>query len=120
MAENKDIHISDAVKHVAALLIVAASVVAFYVFSDSSLLFRVLGIVIAVVIAGGLFFLTEVGRESGAFLKSARIELSKMIWPSRKETTQTTLVIFVLVFIVGVLLWAIDLMLAAFMRNVIY
>ena len=111
---------NDGVRHVLALLLVASSVAAFYIFEDGSLLFRVLGIFIAVVMAGGLFFTTAAGRETGDFLKSARIELGKVVWPTRKETTQTTLVIFVLVIIVALLLWAIDLMLAAFMRVVIY
>lgn len=112
--------ISDAVRHVFGLTLILASVVVFYMFDDSSLLFRVLGIVAAVIVASGVFFTTEIGRETGGFLKTARIELGKVVWPTRKETTQTTLVVFVLVLIVALLLWAIDLGLAAFMRAVIY
>lgn len=112
--------INDAVRHVFALAVVASSVIAFYLFADGSLLFRVLGIVAAVAVAAGVFFTTEAGRETGDFLKSSRTELNKVVWPTRNETLQTTLVIFVLVLIVALLLWAIDLGLAAFMRTVIY
>lgn len=112
--------INDKARLFIAALVIALSVVGFYYFAESSLLFRVLGIVVALIVAAGIFFTTGVGRETGGFLKAARVELNKVVWPTRKETTQMTLVIFVVVMLVALFLWAVDMLLSWFMRIVIY
>jgi preprotein translocase subunit SecE len=40
--------------------------------------------------------------------KEARIEIRKVVWPTRQETTQTTLIVVVMVILVGLILWAMD------------
>ena len=68
----------------------------------------VLLVVAAVLTALGIAATTAVGRLFMAFLVESRVEVRKVIWPSRQETTQSTLVVVALVFVVGILLWTLD------------
>jgi len=101
----------DIVKLVIALLILASAVVAFYYFSNESLLLRVLGLLAAAGIATAVALQTERGRTIRRFFKDAQIEVRKVVWPSRQETIQTTLIVMVVVIIVGVFLWLLDMFL---------
>ena len=42
------------------------------------------------------------------FIQQVRSEVSKVVWPTRQETTQTTLIVFVFVIITGLILWGLD------------
>ena len=88
--------------------IVGASLLAFYIFSDLPLLYRVLGIVAGVVLAAVVALTTERGRAFAGFMQDARTEVRKMVWPTRMETLQTTLVVLVVVIILALFLWLVD------------
>jgi preprotein translocase subunit SecE len=60
------------------------------------------------VIFGLLGFFTTKGKEIFAFGKEAKIELQKVVWPTRQETVQTTSIVMVMVTVTGFILWAID------------
>ncbi len=101
----------DIVKQAFSLILVIAGIAAFYYFSEFSLLYRVLGIVAIVVMALGLMLTTDVGRNVWAFMLESKQEVRKVVWPTRQETTQTTLMVFAMVFIVGLILWLLDMFL---------
>jgi len=107
---------ADRIKLVLALLVTLGGVVAFYIFADQSLLVRVLGLLVVVAISVGIALTTEVGRASWGFLKDARTEARKVVWPTRKETTNTTLLIMAGVVIVGIFLWLLDMGLLALVQ----
>ncbi|PVV26714.1 MAG: preprotein translocase subunit SecE, partial [gamma proteobacterium symbiont of Ctena orbiculata] len=50
------------------------------------------------------------------FASASRIEVRKVVWPSRQETVQTTLIVFVMVLIMGIVLWLFDMMLGAILK----
>ena len=52
--------------------------------------------------------LTEKGSEFLTLVKGSRTEIRKVVWPTRQETTQTTLIVFVFVIITGLILWGLD------------
>jgi preprotein translocase subunit SecE len=101
----------DVLKQVFALLLVSAAVVGFYYFSEFPLLYRVLGLVAVFVLALVVMLTTDVGRNIWAFMLESKQEVRKVVWPSRAETTQTTLMVFAMVFIVGLILWLLDMFL---------
>ena len=101
----------DVVKQMFSILLVVAGLAAFYYFSDYLLLYRVLGMVAIVILAFVIIMTTEVGRNFWSFLLEARQEVRKVVWPSRQETMQTTLMVFAMVFIVGLILWILDMFL---------
>lgn len=57
---------------------------------------------------GSSFFFTEKGMQVFAFAKESKLELEKVVWPSRQETTQTTMIVVVMVTVTGFVLWGID------------
>lgn len=101
----------DVVKQVLSLVLVVAGVAAFYYFSEVSLLYRVLALVAVVVLALVLLLTTDSGHRFWAFMLEAKQEVRKVVWPSRQETMQTTLMVFAMVFIVGLILWLLDMFL---------
>ena len=55
-----------------------------------------------------LFYFTEKGKAAYAFAQEAKSELDKVVWPTRQETTQTTLIVIAMVSITGFVLWGVD------------
>ena len=103
---------NDLVKFIGAGLIGLAGLIAFYAFADQSLLARVIGLLIVFAIVAFILYQTGRGKNTVSFFKDARTEVRKVVWPSRAETTQTTLTVFVIVFLVGLFLWLLDMILA--------
>ena len=98
----------DKIKIIIALAIVSVSLFVYYSQEEVSVLFRVLGVVAAVILAFLISATTEKGASSIAFVRSSIVEMKKVVWPSKKETTQTTLTVGVMVVIVGIILWTFD------------
>jgi preprotein translocase subunit SecE len=102
---------ADTFKLLAAGAIVLGALVAFYVFAGHSLLVRVIGLLVATGAAVTIVLKTEWGAETLEFIQGARTELRKVVWPTRAETTQTTLIVIAMVVIMGLLLWLLDVLL---------
>jgi len=111
-------HRADQLKLLAAGAIVLLALVAFYVFSAHWLLVRVIGLLAAVGVAVAIALRTELGAETLEFVQGARAELRKVVWPTRAETTQTTLIVIIMVIIMGLLLWLFDILLLWLVRMV--
>lgn len=99
---------ADRIKLIVALLLVGGGIGAFYVYSDLPTLYRVLGLLVIFGVAVAIGLMTEAGKASWGFLQDARTEVRKVVWPTRKETSQTTLLIMISVIIVGLMLWGLD------------
>jgi preprotein translocase subunit SecE len=99
----------DAVKWALAVALIALFVVGNAYFSEQPLLYRVVAGVVLVSAAVGVVFFTHRGRQFNSFRKEALVELRKIVWPTRPETIQTTLVVFVVVLVMAVLLYLLDL-----------
>ena len=115
MATNTEAQgsVFDTVKLMLALLVLIAGIVGFYYFSEQPLLYRVLGILAAVAVAVGISATTQQGKGLITFLGLSRSEVRKMVWPTRAETMQTTLMVFILVVILAIFLWFVDMLLGA-------
>ncbi len=98
----------DVLKYILSLVLISAGVVAFYQFSEYSQLYRVLGMVAVVIVSLVIMMSTAVGQDSWVFAQEARQEVRKVVWPSRSETMQTTLMVFAMVIIVGFIIWLLD------------
>ncbi len=99
---------ADIAKLVVALVLVVAGAIAFNYYDQEMLLLRVLGILVVVGVAGLIMMTTTYGRVGWGFVRDSRTEVRKVVWPNRKETAQTTLVVIIMVIIVGILLWVMD------------
>ncbi|WP_333877162.1 preprotein translocase subunit SecE [Methylobacter sp.] len=101
----------DVVKQVFSVVFVVAGVAAFYYFSEFPLLYRVLGLVVVALVVVGTMLTTGVGRNVWGFVLESKQEVRKVVWPTRDETFRTTLLVFGMVFIVGLILWLLDMFL---------
>jgi preprotein translocase subunit SecE len=99
----------DHLKLLVALLIVFIGIAGFYYFGDQSELVRVLGVLVAAGLAVAVVLQTEPGRNAREFARGSLRELRQVVWPTRKETTQVTLVVVALVIVVALFLWIVDL-----------
>tara|TARA_Y100000588_G_scaffold365309_1_gene429799 strand:- start:1 stop:342 length:342 start_codon:yes stop_codon:yes gene_type:complete len=100
--------VGDNFKWLGVLALILGGLWAFYAFADESLLFRVLGLLAVIGVAGALGLQTEKGRQAWGFAREARTEVRKVVWPTRKETVQTTGLIMAMVGLVAVFLWGLD------------
>jgi len=103
---------ADKIKLLIAVLVLAGAFVAFYAFGELALVFRVLGLLVAVAVAGFIAAKTEMGGSAVAFTRGAVVEVRKVVWPTRKETVQTTMMVMAMVVVVGIILWVFDWFLA--------
>ncbi|NOU22399.1 MAG: preprotein translocase subunit SecE [Methyloglobulus sp.] len=101
----------DIVKQVFSVLFVVAGIGAFYYFSEVSILYRVIGLLAVALVVLGLMFTTNLGRNTWSFFLESKQEVRKVIWPTREETTRTTMLVFAMVFTVGLILWLLDMFL---------
>jgi preprotein translocase subunit SecE len=98
----------DLVKLALAIVAIVAGIGGFYYFGEESTLLRVIGLLVMLSVAVGLVFATNLGQSFWQFSQGSKIELKKIVWPTKKETTQTTLIVIVMVLFVGILLWMFD------------
>jgi preprotein translocase subunit SecE len=98
----------DTAKLALAAIVLVAGIVAYNFYEDESLLLRVAGILVALAIAVVIVFQTIQGQLLWRFIQGSRIELRKVIWPTRQETVQTTLTVLVFVLIMGIFFWGLD------------
>ena len=101
----------DTFKLMTALLVLIAGVVAFYYFEEESQLLRVLGMLAVAVIAFFIAATSDPGRRGLGFVKEARVEVRKVVWPTRQETLQTTIAVLFMVVLVAIMLWLFDMFL---------
>jgi preprotein translocase subunit SecE len=99
---------SDKLKLWLAVLVLSAGIGAFYYFSDLSAFIRVLGVLVAGGVAVAIALKTTIGREAWDFVLEARGEVRKVVWPTRTETIQSTLVVMGMVVVMAVLMWFLD------------
>ena len=109
----------DTVKLMTALLGLIAGVVGFYYYEDESQLLRVIGMLAVVAVAFFIVTTTNIGRRSLGFVREARVEIRKVVWPTRTETTQTTIAVLIMVILVALMLWLFDMLLGWGVRSLL-
>ena len=99
---------ADKLKFVVALLLVAGGVVGFYMLEDQAMVLRVLSVLAGLALGVAVAYATEPGRQFIGFARDAVTETKKVVWPTRKEATQTTGIVFAFVILMAVFLWLAD------------
>lgn len=99
--------------------LLAGGVFANWYYQDEMLLLRVVGLLAIAGVAVLLALQTERGRAIWSLLKEARTEVRRVVWPSNQETTQTTLVVLLLVFVFALILWGLDALLGWIVSSII-
>jgi len=99
---------ADKLKFGLALILVAAGVAGFYLLGEQPTILRVLSVLAGLVAGAAVSWFTEPGRRFYAFSQEAATETKKVVWPSRKETVQTTGIVFAFVLVMAIVLWTTD------------
>ena len=99
---------ADKIKFVLALLLLVAGIVGFYLLSEQAMVLRVLVVIAGAGASVAVAWNTEPGLRFFGFAKEAVAEAKKVVWPTQKETLQTTGLVFAFVFIMAVFLWLTD------------
>jgi preprotein translocase subunit SecE len=106
----------DTVKLAAAAAILIGGVAGFYLLSDYPLAVRWVVVLVSLALGIVVALQSAQGRVFWQFVQGSRIELRKVVWPTRQETLQTTLVVFVGVVVMGIFFWILDWILGAVTR----
>jgi preprotein translocase subunit SecE len=99
---------AEKIKLVVAALIAVGGIAAFYALADRPTVIRLAALMGAWAAAVVLMWFTESGRTFLAFARESWEEAKRVVWPTRKETLQTTWVVFVFVFTMALFLWMVD------------
>jgi preprotein translocase subunit SecE len=111
--------IFDWIKWLLVVALIGGGIFANWYYQDQSLLNRVLGLLAVAAVAVGIALQTDRGRVIWSLLKESRTEIRRVVWPTRQETTQTTLVVVVLVLVFSLILWGLDSLLSWLVASVI-
>jgi len=103
---------ADKAKLTVAVLIVIAGVAGYYVLAGQAAWLRWVAVVASLVLAAVVATFSRYGLEFRRFVELSRIELRKIVWPTRDETLKTTGVVLLFVAVAGVFFWVLDLVLA--------
>lgn len=98
----------DPIKWLLVIGLVSVGVVGNSHFSAEPLLYRVLALVATAAVAILVALQTRKGASLWRLLREAMIEVRKVVWPSRKETNQTTLIVIAVVIVMAFILWLLD------------
>lgn len=106
--ENPETGRLDWLKWIIVVTFLLAGMVGNYYYSEVSMPIRTLAWLAIVAVAGFIASKTNKGRWVVEFFRDSRMELRKVVWPTREETMQTTLVVAAMVVILALLLWGLD------------
>ena len=109
----------DAIKWLLVVTIVAAGVVGNSHFSAESILYRALALLVLSAIAVFVALQTAKGVAIADVIRGSLVELRKVVWPSRQETNQTTLIVLAVVFVMAIILWLLDTLFGFIASNII-
>lgn len=98
----------DLVKWVVVVGLLATAIGGNLYFGSESVLYRAIGVVVLILAALGLASTTVKGSAFVGFAQESRTEVRKVVWPSRQEATQTTLIVLAATALVALFLWLLD------------
>jgi preprotein translocase subunit SecE len=98
----------DKMKLAAAVALVAAGIFGYYWLAEQALVLRILAVLAGIAAAAVVAWMSEPGRQFVLFAAEAVGEVKKVVWPTRKETMQTTAAVFAFVVVMAVFLWLTD------------
>ena len=101
------------------MALVAAGIVGNWYYADYSLLVRALALVAVAAVAGYTASQTERGRRVVTLGREARVEIRRVVWPTRQEATQTTVMVLILILVFAAILWGLDSLLSWLVKMVI-
>lgn len=98
----------DKIKLIVAFLLVAAGIAGFYYLHDSAAVIKLASVLVGLLLAAGVAWSSEPGKRFFAFGRDSVAEAKRVVWPTRKETLQTTGIVILFAITMALFLWAVD------------
>ncbi len=99
---------ADTIKLVVAALLVAAGIAGYYALGEVAQILKIIAVLAGMAAGAAVAWFTVPGRQFVVYAREAVVEAKKVVWPTRKETIQTTAAVFAFVFVMAVFLWVSD------------
>jgi len=99
---------ADKIRIAVALLLAAAGVAGFYYLDQSPMIVRVVSVLAGLGVGAFVFWLSAPGKEFQVYAQESVTETKKVVWPTRKETLQTTGIVFAFMVVMALFLWIVD------------
>ena len=99
---------ADKIKLGVAFLLIAAGIAGYYTLRESAAVIRLASILLGFALAAGVIWSTEPGKRLFAYGQDSVDEAKRVVWPTRKETVQTTAVVLLFAVTMALFLWAVD------------
>jgi len=108
MTDTTENSVADKMKLVVAVALVVAGIAGYYLLAANSILLRLLALFAGIVAGIAVAWMSALGQEFLAFARESLAEVKKVVWPTRKETMQTTAAVFAFVVVMALFLWVSD------------
>lgn len=99
---------ADKLKIALAVVLVALGLAAFYYWSERAMIIRIAAVIGGALAGVAVFWTSAPGKSFFAFAQESIDESKRVVWPNRKETLQTTGVVFLFVLVMALFLWVVD------------
>lgn len=99
---------ADKIKLSVAFLLVVAGIAGFYYLQESAAVLRLVSVMLGLLLASAVVWTSAPGKHFFGFAKDSVAEAKRVVWPTRKETLQTTGVVVLFAVIMALFLWAVD------------
>ena len=91
-----------------AVLLLVAGIAGFYYLAESPMVLRIVSVLAGVAAAAAVAWTTEPGKQFFVFAQESVVETKKVVWPTRRESLQTTGAVFAFVVAMALFLWITD------------
>ena len=112
---EQEASVLDTIKLLLAAAVLVAGIGVYYYFPEGSVLesvlLRAIVVLVALIVGTAIAFTTTQGNALWKFMLGSRVELRKVVWPTRQEALQTTIAVLVFALVMGVFFWLLDLFL---------
>jgi len=99
---------ADKIKLIVAFLLVVAGIMGFYYLHEGAAVVRLASVLVGLLLATGVAWTSAPGKRFFAFGRDSIAEAKRVVWPTRKETLQTTGVVILFAITMALFLWAVD------------
>ena len=108
MTDTTENSVADKIKLVVAVALVVAGIAGYYWLAAKSILLRILAVIAGIAAGVAVALTSALGQQFVVFARESLVEVKKVVWPTRKETMQTTAAVFAFVVVMAVFLWVSD------------
>ncbi len=106
--ETSESGVLDILKLLIASGLLVGGIFGYYWYLEWILALRVLLVLGGLAACIGVAATSAQGQRVWSFIQGSRIEIRKVVWPTKQETTQTAIAVFIFTLVMALFFWALD------------